>query len=378
MTAFRAGAIIKMMTNELEQIKGVLPKLYANLSAANFLKTDIIEPDFLSLTAEIKQYLIQLRKECDAFDEGDPSAKAQINFLSPRLQEVAKALNSFFDKIWDLAVRYNKGDFRKHQLYLQQEIALFFADSPYNKRVYDKPLGYDGDYMMMLYLYQDQYEGNSTFAKLIHKYSVNVPAAVANRNRKELCKKYINEYLKKMKNPRITSVASGPIIEIIEILNENPAALDGRYSCIDFDRSTIDYAEQQIKELRSKKGRDIDIKFINENILNLLKRGRLKNALELQDLIYSLGLIDYLGDKMAERIIENLYDVLAPSGTMIIGNVHTSNPSRAFVEMLGEWKINHRSEVQMLGLAKNIKDAKSVKIVYEESTKMNVFLIIKK
>ncbi len=53
----------------------------------------------------------------------------------------------------------------------------------------------------------------------------------------------------------------------------------------------------------------------------LLKTGELFGKLAPQDLIYTVGLIDYLAARRAKALVSSLYQHLAPGGTLIVGNM---------------------------------------------------------
>jgi extracellular factor (EF) 3-hydroxypalmitic acid methyl ester biosynthesis protein len=49
-------------------------------------------------------------------------------------------------------------------------------------------------------------------------------------------------------------------------------------------------------------------------------------------------------------LINWAYDQLLPGGTLIIGNVVPSNPTRAFMDHVLEWVLIHRSEEELRSL----------------------------
>ena len=75
---------------------------------------------------------------------------------------------------------------------------------------------------MMKMLYLNDYEGDSTFSKLMHKHPVEHPAAQAVRNRRKLITQTLKETqasrASSSKKTRILSVACGPACELQDIL----------------------------------------------------------------------------------------------------------------------------------------------------------------
>ena len=78
-----------------------------------------------------------------------------------------------------------------------------------------------------------------------------------------------------------------------------------------------------------------------------LTQGRGHTALGPQALIYSVGLTDYLQDSFVVNLIDWAHEMLLPGGTLIVGNVVPSNPTRAFMDHILEWVLIHRSEGEL-------------------------------
>ena len=49
-------------------------------------------------------------------------------------------------------------------------------------------------------------------------------------------------------------------------------------------------------------------------------------GLPAQDLVYSVGLLDYLTDHRAKALVKRLYDLLMPGGLLIIGADGVAHP----------------------------------------------------
>lgn len=333
---------------------------------------------FLEETVKFKKVLTDLKKISDQFDKNIVTDnKEQIRFIEEIANKYFTLFDAYFFKIWDIYLTLPKDKQKIHQKYLQDELVPFFILSPYNRRVYEKPLGYAGDYIMMKYIYENQLEGETTFAKIIHKYSMRIPTAIANRNRKNFYKSQIANVFKTIKKPRITSIASGPAIEIVEFLRESNFSDIGEFICLDFEKEALDYVSTQIENLEKTTNKIYKIKFINSDIMSFIKNKDIQQYIANQDLIYSSGLIDYFSDKVAYLIIKNLFGLLNNNGLLIVGNVSDKDNFRAYTELLGEWYIIHRSEKEMSTLAEKLPNA-SFSIEYEKETQNNIFLIIRK
>lgn len=66
-----------------------------------------------------------------------------------------------------------------------------------------------------------------------------------------------------------------------------------------------------------------------------------------QDLVYSIGLIDYFSDKFVVALLNYIYDLLRPGDKVILGNFHPRNPDKAMMDYVLDWNLIHRSEEDM-------------------------------
>ena len=74
-----------------------------------------------------------------------------------------------------------------------------------------------------------------------------------------------------------------------------------------------------------------------------------RQALDLppQDLVYSIGLIDYFDDRFVVRFLDWIHARLRPGGRVILGNFHTGNPDKAMMDHVLDWRLIHRDEADM-------------------------------
>lgn len=337
-----------------------------------------IKQDFLKETENVKNLLVEIKGSCDEFDRASHNSSKIADFIKHLLDKYSAKIDDHFVRILGIIRRFSKEDYIVHQKYYQKELVPLFEVSPYNKRVYEKPFGYPGDYIMMLYLYDNGFEGDTTFAKFIHRYSMNVPTAKANHNRRHFYKAQIEKTVSEVENPNITSIACGPAVEIIEFLNKNGNANKASFICLDFEPRALEYVKEQINKMQQGKILSEKMRFITADVRDLLKLDKVDALFGDQDLIYSSGLIDYFSDKISAKMVELLFKKLKKGGVLIVGNVSDKDNSMAYTEFLGEWVLNRRSEDEMLKLADRITEDKEITIEHEKETGMNIFMSIKK
>lgn len=104
-----------------------------------------------------------------------------------------------------------------------------------------------------------------------------------------------------------------------------------------------------------------------------LATGRETLDLKDQDLVYSIGLIDYFDDKFVIALLNYVHRLLAPGGKLIVGNFHKTNPCKAFIDYVLDWKMTHRDEEDMNRLFSASRFGKPCTNIRFEEARVNLF-----
>jgi len=222
---------------------------------------------------------------------------------------------------------------------LRQRLLPSVVHSPYLRRVWEKPMGYAGDWETIELIYRNEATGESLAGIALDGAFLRTHASQAVRNRRPLLSAQIRAAA--AEGPaRITSLACGPAREIIDVFDADPDVFD-EINLLDIDQTAIDNANNAFGERNA-------LELVNLHRSNLIRLalGRGEVALANQDLVYSIGLIDYFPDDLVVALLDLIHPWLAPGGRVILGNFHPSNPSRGIMELF-EWSLIHRSEADM-------------------------------
>ena len=94
-------------------------------------------------------------------------------------------------------------------------------------------------------------------------------------------------------------------------------------------------------------------------------------------LIWTAGIFDYFDDDTFVRLLERYLCFLDEDRELVIGNFSPNNPTRNYMEIVGDWHLNHRSADRLISLAKACGvDPKNIRIG-QEPEGVNLFLHIK-
>src|SRR5690606_7533662 len=112
------------------------------------------------------------------------------------------------------------------------------------------------------------------------------------------------------------------------------------FTLIDQDERALSHAyEHSHREVVRHAGR-AKIQCLQASFAQLLKAGALFKTLPPQDILYSLGLFDYLSHRRARALAHDLYDQVTPGGKLIIANVKQGRETCQWpLEFVTDWSL---------------------------------------
>jgi extracellular factor (EF) 3-hydroxypalmitic acid methyl ester biosynthesis protein len=292
------------------------------------------------------------------------------SFLDERLAQLERLVNDFSTE-----------DHQRHGFYFRKLLWNFLICSPLMERSNLKPRGYSGDSKIMRMIYLNDYQGDSTFSKLLQKHGVEHTAAQSVRNRITIIVQLIEDFYKKanVQSPdklKILSVGSGPAFELRDIFNSSHDYSNYHFSLFDQDPKALSEAASLIQTIENDLNAKIDFDLIKGSVRTMLFSRSLRHKWGQFHFIYSMGLFDYLSATVAKAVITKLYQMLKPGGEMVIGNFHTSNQSRYYMEYWCDWVLNLRTEEEFIALSEDIPS--SNRSIFFDGSNSQMFLHLKK
>jgi hypothetical protein len=229
-------------------------------------------------------------------------------------------------------------------------------------RSYAKPLGYPGDFEVMNQVYDAGRVGATVYQMLLHRLGLEVGEFV--RTRMEVVRANIAKTVQEKghaRAARILSLGSGPAREV-ELFLAGGGVRDRRveFTLIDQEQAALRYAVEKTYPLVLNCGGQARVQGINTSFTEVLRGSGPLGALPLQDLIYSVGLVDYLADRRATGLVRRLYETLAPGGLLVIGNMNDTAASSLWpLEFVADWSLYYRSQAEMLAWTEGLAPAKA-------------------
>ncbi|MGD9014717.1 MAG: PilZ domain-containing protein [Candidatus Omnitrophota bacterium] len=200
------------------------------------------------------------------------------------------------------------------------------------KRAFEKPRGYPGDYKMLEIVYD-----NKPISNNLGKYSDNnflkSPYAVAVRIRKDRLKEMLLNFINQtnLSKIKILNIACGSCREIRELLPDLKTRTTATFTCLDWDEEALRFSQDRLLSIMPK---NVQFKFVKDDVMNIIKNKASAELSGKQNLIYSIGLIDYLPDRVLKKLIQALFQLLDKRGRLILTH---KNKEKTFPSIPPDW-----------------------------------------
>ena len=254
---------------------------------------------------------------------------------------------------------------------VQATLLPYFWQTVTSELPYSKPRGYAGDYLTIQRMYDNAPSGTGRIGAVMDRVFMSTHACVAVQNRRGLLRREIEQTIRERSTNRlvrVTSLACGPAQEIFDVFEQQP---ESDFLCA----TLIDLDDQALAFVRGKAasfGRIVQLVLHQANLL-YLAAGRKHLEIPPQDLVYSIGLIDYFPDKYVIALMNYAYGLLRPGARLILGNFHPRNPSKALIEHVLEWILIHSTEDDLNRLYEQSHFARPATRIQFEEQGINLF-----
>ncbi len=321
---------------------------------------DKISGEFKQIVADMRYYLesieTKLNKEEARLVTLDLGLKYNIekDILCAMTRPFSDLMNNWIIALNTIVKDFTEEEHELHKRYFQKQLHHLLLQSPFIKRSVEKPFGYSGDYTTISMISNNTYDGETLLGKLISKHAYSTVAARVVRLRKvfiqNLILKEIINSSNKSDRKRILSIGCGSAREVEEIVKSNSSYINCEFHLLDFDEESLYHAEKRLSKYRGSS--EIEIRFVNKSIRALLKE---KDEVKY-DLIYSLGLIDYLNDNTCKKLMKSSFAKLKSGGILVIGQYDFGTSTRCYMEYGLEWYLIYRNYKKLLELADTINN----------------------
>ena len=348
-----------------------------------------ISADFKIAIANMQTFFHDLRLLLDRtelrFQAQSPSYKqeAEQKILAQLAGAVLPLMDFLFETFEEIARGISEEDRAPYMNYMRQHLHPLMLSAPFANNTFNKPRGYAGDFDMVNMIERDGFEGESLFAKIIHRWFVRQPPAQAHRNRIEYMANCIETEVDRAvrmgRSARILNFACGPAAEVQRFVTRSVLAGHAEFTLQDFDDGALAYCQRTLFQIFNKRRLDTMASFQKKSIFQLIKDSQtpVSTQQEQYDLVYCAGLFDYLTESACKQLVDIFYDLVLPGGLLLVTNVNSTNPLRYGMEHLLDWHLIYRDETEIRALTPDKAFAEDVS-VHADETGVNLFLRIRK
>lgn len=218
-----------------------------------------------------------------------------------------------------------------------------------------QPHGYPGDFEVIEKIYRKSIcalEPVRQWDEFFH----SCPEAHAVRHRSEMALAIIEQ----QRPQTVASIACGPALDLVPAIGDHD---DIRYVLLDNDPNALRRA--RVNTARANAGVSLEC----ANVLRWKPHRKF-------EFIWCSGLFDYLSDRVAIVLIRRLLLAMAPGASLAIGNFAPGHIGRAYMELVGEWLLYHRTPYDLVRIAAAAGVDASRMRVESDPAGVNLFLIV--
>jgi extracellular factor (EF) 3-hydroxypalmitic acid methyl ester biosynthesis protein len=214
----------------------------------------------------------------------------------------------------------------------------FLLEDPYTAHCTRKPRGYAGDAELIDMIYSLQPPADtSEVGRKIFDVTIRFPVSEAVRLRRHYAETVVTSAWQAGK--RICSLACGHFREGAPLIGEDASNI----TLVDQDPLSLDV-------VRTNHGASVNIH--EANVFRYLRSAASRG--EQFDLIYTLGLTDYLDTRSMQLLHKLMKACLAPGGTVLLANFRPAHLATGWMDAVMDWHLIYREGAELEGYAKEI------------------------
>lgn len=261
------------------------------------------------------------------------------------LQKYSEAVTLVGEKL--LSQKHDREISKQVKQTFRKEIFHWLSKNPFISRGLQKPRGYPGDYMMMEMGYNREVPKKSfglsgELDRICYGKYQCIPL------RKEKLKELLRNKLEKSekgKHLKILTLGGGPAREWIELDTEIKDGLNKRrvkLTYLDQDEEAVEFSRQRLKGCHLIS----DVEYRNESLLTFVKSPKWREHYGEFDLVYILGVGDYLGDSILTNIIVQGLNLIQKRGQFVITQKDKNRFNFMFLDWFCDWTFVKRDEAE--------------------------------
>ena len=229
----------------------------------------------------------------------------------------------------------------------REAIWPWFGKSWCMQRALDKPRGYPGDAVLLTAIYEGIAKSRG-LGGYLDRYFLSTTLGRAVPARMWEARRFLMEELaRRTGQVTVMDVACGSCREYLGGFDPSPDR-QTTFICVDNDPETLEFAKSETEAALDKSG--IAAKFVRYNALRMVSSTANIRRFGRSDVIYSVGLCDYIPDEYLIPLLQGLRESLNPGGVVYIAFKDMLLYDKAEYQWLVDWFFFQRTEEDCLRL----------------------------
>lgn len=201
-----------------------------------------------------------------------------------------------------------------------------------------KPRGYAGDYQMLTCVYNRQ-PLSTGLGGYLDRYFLNTELGRAVPLRLEMARAFLIEEAQRRKSMTVLNIASGPGREYQNGW-DLPDGCEVKVACVDQDPAAIEFVQQTVVPTLPY---SIELEFVQHNALKMGNARQNVDVFGRRDVIYSIGLCDYIPDRLMIRLLKGWRESVAEGGTVYVAFKDCLQYDKTKYQWLVDWYFYQRT-----------------------------------
>jgi SAM-dependent methyltransferase len=299
-------------------------------------KDEDVAEDTLLIGADLRKCNELLDTAAERFNREMEALEQRCHDPNENPEELLQATERTIEEVLAVCAEFERGVkdkkiIRSARVSFHQKTNPILSKGYFVNRIRTWPQGSQGDYKTLEVLYK-----NTPLSEGVGYYldlgAMNAALAVGVRNRIVQLQEILRDEIQKRQLPSIMNIGCGSCRELMGIAPEIIAS-EARIICIDNDDDALAFAQDRLAYagiLPQVELRKYNALRMFDDELNMMEFGK-------QDIVYSVGLFDYLPSDFLGKMLGSLYRLLNPGGKLIASFKDAARYRSQSYHWIGDW-----------------------------------------
>jgi extracellular factor (EF) 3-hydroxypalmitic acid methyl ester biosynthesis protein len=275
----------------------------------------------------------------------DPAAQPQADQLLREFSDSSELCLAGCRRV-EAALHYSPQTVRAVQARFREAIGPWFSRSAFMKHALAKPRGYAGDYEMLIAIYERR-PRTLGFGGYLDLYFLQTELGRAVPARLRGVRDFLRDEVAERGGPvTALDIACGPAREFTAGF-ALPEHCQLKVICVDHDDAALDYVRTHVAPQTPF---NVELECVKHNALRMMSGDSNRRHFGAPDIIYSVGLCDYIPDEIMIRLLRGWRETVADGGAIYVAFKDCLRYNAARYQWLVDWHFFQRTEADCLQL----------------------------